>query len=168
MFSGCQECWHSFTPKYNASSHILYNKYSHSAINLTSKKEIFFQIYFKQALCIQCWTALGSTKFATMSSFLKKKDRGGLFNQTQSVITIYEVNESRFQQMLTAAGGELPQVVLSLLMTHYIKCCKTWFIVLMNSDYSVRPLEFNLIAYYKILHFYCQPELQKVVYFLET
>ena len=62
-----------------------------------------------QTLCTQCCTALGSTKFTTMSSFLKKKDRGGLFKLTQSVITFCEETERRFQRMLTATGGELPQ-----------------------------------------------------------
>ena len=63
----------------------------------------------KQTLCTQCCTALGSTKSTTMSSFLKKKDRGGLFKPTQSVITVCEETERRFQRMLTATGGELPQ-----------------------------------------------------------
>ena len=64
---------------------------------------------FKQTFCIQCCTAVGATKFATMSSFLKKKDRKGLFKPTQSVITIYEETDRRFQRMLTATGGELPK-----------------------------------------------------------
>ena len=63
------------------------------------------KMVFKQTLCTQCCTALGSRKFTTMSSFLKKKDRGGLFKPTQSVITICE----EIERMLTATGGELPQ-----------------------------------------------------------
>ena len=53
-------------------------------------------------------------------------------------------------------------------MIHFVKFCKIWFIILRNSDYSARPLYFNLIAHYIIPHFYCQTELQKVVYFLGT
>ena len=63
----------------------------------------------KQTLCTQCCTARGSTKSTTMSSFLKMKDRGGLFKPTQSVITVCEETERRFQRMLTATGGEIPQ-----------------------------------------------------------
>ena len=50
----------------------------------------------KETLCTQCCTALGSTKFTTMSSFLKKKDRAGLFKPTQSVITVCEETQRRF------------------------------------------------------------------------
>ena len=60
---------------------------------------------------IKWWSAFGSTKFATMSRLLKKKDRVGLFKPTESIITIYQETEWRFQQMLTATGGELPQAM---------------------------------------------------------
>ena len=70
------------------------------------------KMFVKQTLCTQCCTALGSTKLTTMSSFLKKKDsrkNRGLFKPTQSVITVCEETERRFQPMLTVTGGELPQ-----------------------------------------------------------
>ena len=63
----------------------------------------------KQIFCIQCCSALGSTKFVATSHFQKKKDRGGLFKPTQSVITICEETERRFQRMLNTTGGILPQ-----------------------------------------------------------
>ena len=72
--------------------------------NLTEFKKaaIFYiaghvaKMVVKQTWCTQCCTALGSTKFTTMSSFLKKKDRGGLFKPTQSVITVCEKTERMF------------------------------------------------------------------------
>ncbi|KAG1679043.1 Bifunctional arginine demethylase and lysyl-hydroxylase JMJD6 [Nymphon striatum] len=61
-------------------------------------------------LCSRCCEALGSQKHATDSSFLKLKDRGGLFKPTQSVIEICKVTEQRFQRMLASTNGKLPQV----------------------------------------------------------
>ena len=72
--------------------------------NLTEYKKVAIsylagyvaKIVVKQTLCTQCCTALGFTKFTTMSSFLTKKDRGGRFKPTRSVITVCEETERRF------------------------------------------------------------------------
>ncbi|KAG1672898.1 DNA transposase THAP9 [Nymphon striatum] len=72
-------------------------------------------------LCSRCCEALGSQKHATDSSFLKLKDRGGLFKPTQSVIEICKVTEQRFQRMLASTNGKLPQAV-KMYVSHTLRC----------------------------------------------
>ena len=53
--------------------------------------------------------ALGSTKNATDSSFLKLKDKGGLFKPSKDVVKICEKIEIGFLRLLKCSGGKLPQ-----------------------------------------------------------
>ena len=63
----------------------------------------------KKTLCSRCCEALGSQNHAATSSFMRLKDRGGLFKPTQSVVKICEKTEQRFQRMLASSNGKLPQ-----------------------------------------------------------
>lgn len=67
------------------------------------------KMVIKKTLCSRCCEALGSRIQAATSSFLRLKDRGGLFKPTQSVVKICEKTEQRFQRMLTSTNGKLPR-----------------------------------------------------------
>ena len=59
--------------------------------------------------CDVCCGSLGSTKHTTDSSFIRLKDKGGLFKPSKDVIKICEETEVRFLRMLKISGGKLPQ-----------------------------------------------------------
>ena len=63
----------------------------------------------KITFCRTCCESLGSKQSKTVSSFLKMKDRGGLFKPTQSVIRVCEETERNFQLLLYSTKGKLPQ-----------------------------------------------------------
>ena len=64
----------------------------------------------KKIMCIVCSKALGSPKQQdVLPSFLKFKDRGGLFKPTASVIKVCEEAEKCFQRMHKCMGGKIPQ-----------------------------------------------------------
>ena len=60
-------------------------------------------------LCRTCRDSLGSQICKPESSFLEKKDRGGLFKPARSVLTICEETERNFQILLHTSKGKLPQ-----------------------------------------------------------
>ena len=68
------------------------------------------KMVIKKTLCSRCCCeALGSQNHAATSSFMRLKDRGGLFKPTQSVVKICEKTEQRFQRLLASTNGKLPQ-----------------------------------------------------------
>ena len=67
------------------------------------------KMVIKKTLCSRCCEALGSRNHAATSSFMRLKDRGGLFKPTQSVFKICEKTEQRFQKLLASTNGKLPQ-----------------------------------------------------------
>ena len=64
----------------------------------------------KKIMCHVCCNALGSKNHCnSVTSFLKFKDRGGLFKPTASTIKVCEESERCFQRMLASTNGKLPQ-----------------------------------------------------------
>lgn len=63
----------------------------------------------RQMECGECCEALGSKAHTTSSSFIRFKDKGGLFKPSKDVIKICEETEVRFLRMLRCTNGKLPQ-----------------------------------------------------------
>lgn len=63
----------------------------------------------KQTICFKCCQALGSRNLEATHSFLRFKDRGGLFKPSESVVTVCEETERKFQRMLNATNNDLPR-----------------------------------------------------------
>ena len=62
----------------------------------------------KQTRCIDCCATIGSRKHSHESTFLKFKDKGGLFKPSQSVIKVCEQAEKSIMRMMNVNNGRLP------------------------------------------------------------
>ena len=63
----------------------------------------------RELQCGTCCDSLGSTKNTTDYSFIKLKDKGGLFKPSKDLVKVCEETEKRFLRLLKCTGGKLPQ-----------------------------------------------------------
>ena len=71
--------------------------------------------------CPVCVDALGSKKAKSKSSFLNKKDMGGLFKSSDGVLDVCKLTELKVRQLLRTTQGKVPQGELCMNIKTYFE-----------------------------------------------